>query len=147
MLELALLATLASPGARTLLGTTPKRRGPYPTELPPAPTLQGGVQARGQCWHRNNWVVTGHDCILTASRKNAQTRQCDEVLSAVLAKLQPPDRTWELYFISPGRTAAEDSYRPLLPLSYSGEPAPYDCSEHVLTDTRGFYRSFASSNQ
>lgn len=113
----------------------PSKQGPYPKDrLPPAHTLQGGVQARGQCWHRNKWVVTGHECILTASRKNALNHQSNEMLDAAMVNLQPPYRAWVLYFISPGHTAAADSYSPLLPLSYRGEPEPEDCRAHVLTD-------------
>ena len=73
----------------------PSKQGPYPTDqLPPAHTLHGGVQARGQCWRRNKWVVTGHECILTARCKTALNHQSNEVLNAVTVNLQPPYRAW-----------------------------------------------------
>lgn len=61
--------------------------GPCPASS--APTLQGGAEARGQCWHGNKWAAKGHACILAASRENTLNPQPSKVLSALMVNLQP----------------------------------------------------------
>lgn len=75
--------------------------GPCPAvQASSAPTLQGGVEARGQCWRGNKWAATGHGCILAASREKALNPQSSEVRGAVMVSLQPLYRAGALYFIS-----------------------------------------------